>query len=419
VKTSGIAANLATTAQMLPSRAFCSYVDITLGSVKNISPPLTVTQDVSSSGATTGETVAVFSFDEGAGTWTHLQDAVVNASGIISYQVGHLSVYAAFNTFTLADLAGVWRFSILQAGTGAGWARGTVSVDAAGSATVTSYLDSSGSTTPPAGTTLTISPQGIVGSTDSSFNGTMSANKILMVATQTATNGGSQIQIFQKQVSGVTFSSADLTGPMSFSYHTLFAGAESTWERGSGTINSSGQMTLTSLIEPTGPSTPDAANIPLTISADGVITVPSAPGSPSFDGFMSADKKLIVAPHTSPDNAGAYEMLIIQIGGATYSSSDFIGSGIVHTLVSADTASKWSYGTLSRNSTGLTSYTAFLDKNGTTTLPASFPISVGSSGTITSSANSSLHGTMSADKQMVVTTLTDGNGLYNLAVIIR
>jgi hypothetical protein len=104
-------------------------------------------------------------------------------------------------SFSNTDLSGTSYFTGIQT-VGPGWVRGTATVDSSGSATFTSCLDSAGHTTPPAPAGVLkydITSDGILKSANStSLTGIMSANKNIVVQTQTIGTTGAQLIIYLK-----------------------------------------------------------------------------------------------------------------------------------------------------------------------------------------------------------------------------
>jgi hypothetical protein len=111
-----------------------------------------------------------------------------------------------------ADLAGTYSFRKLVVGTTALAASGSLTVDATGKVTFTSYGDSSGSTTPPASVTLTMVNDDLgtgntgvtqfwgtlTDSADAHLHGKLSYNKDMFVVTTTESSGLSSFTIAVK-----------------------------------------------------------------------------------------------------------------------------------------------------------------------------------------------------------------------------
>ncbi len=104
-----------------------------------------------------------------------------------------LTIVRAGAGFTQADLVGRWHYLNLAAaddtaGWAAGWAHGTVTFDAAGVGTFGPQVDSSGLGETPSPVTLSVASDGTVTQTSpapSVFNGILTSDKTVMIATET------------------------------------------------------------------------------------------------------------------------------------------------------------------------------------------------------------------------------------------
>jgi len=89
--------DLPTAAATLPAgTALAGFADITMGTVKNFSQPVSLTLPVV--GASAGDTLEVYSFSSSA--WKYEGQQSVTSSGTITPTISHLSVWAAFKTST-------------------------------------------------------------------------------------------------------------------------------------------------------------------------------------------------------------------------------------------------------------------------------------------------------------------------------
>ena len=100
-------ADLPAAAGTLPGgTSLAAFVDITMSSaspaatVKTLSNPRAITINVASSGAKTGDSLVVYSFDSGTGQWTFAGTEIVDANGNISPTVSHFSIWGAFKSAT-------------------------------------------------------------------------------------------------------------------------------------------------------------------------------------------------------------------------------------------------------------------------------------------------------------------------------
>lgn len=338
------------------------------------------------------------------------------------------AVTHARDFFAKADLVGTWNIVMfatgpeVRAGTQPGWTRGTATVDALGHLTFTSLATNTGNVTPlptPGAVIWSIDANGVVSAGGVSgglvgSHGIMAANKQMIVGTVTVAANSRAIGVAVKQVPGVPFTSADVIGPASFAMHMLHSGASTVWESGAGTINSSSQITITSDFSPAGPVTPAIPNsASISITSAGLVHLSS---DPTFEGAMTPDKKVVIA--TSTDTSGTipvYTLNIIMLTGQTFAMADLAGIWRYQTLSS----SLWEYGKYSIASTGVATQLSKTDSNGNTTPGNTITVTVDPAGTIASPTEPTLHGTMSFNKQMIVTTVTRGVGAYDIAVALK
>jgi fibronectin type III domain protein len=259
--------------------------------------------------------------------------------------------------FTQASLAGTWRFQAIAAGASPGWMRGTATVAADGSVTVTPFLDSTGGTTAPAGLfpKLLVDPAGQVRDADNiadaAFTGVVGAtnrNKIV----GTSSRGGTQLLVIMlKHDPAVSFDPAapgdlagfggTLGGARRFAYSQIATGsAPQEWEFAQGQIganNPAGGVQYRFSVANVAQNYPflsasnavtrpgDKASILSFATADGevtealnTLTATSAPQAPpprlvmgTGAGIMSDDKATIVA--TATDGAGASPRYVLRI----------------------------------------------------------------------------------------------------------
>lgn len=101
VSYSTTASDLPQAAAQLPAgNTLAAFVDITMGTVKHFSQPITLTINVTASGANPGDAMTVYSFDSTSGTWTFAGTYLVDANGNVSPIVTHLSIWGAFKNAT-------------------------------------------------------------------------------------------------------------------------------------------------------------------------------------------------------------------------------------------------------------------------------------------------------------------------------
>jgi hypothetical protein len=347
---------------------------------------------------------------------------ITATSGSIS---GTTTLTATAASFSQSDLKGTWNVIYfasspgVTAGTDAGWMHENATIDASGNVTVNSISNSLGNATAPAAGTLveTINANGVI--TESGANGlgtgnetVMSANK--MIAVGTASNGSDRImRIFVKQVPGVTFSNADISSfPLVVS--ELETGANNYWEFVQGTINAAQQLTSTSDITNIGVQ-PLITGPILAVTSTGIVTTTGVNGNPSFQGVMTADKKLIISTETNSSGT-SYKFSIVSVGAQNFTAADLAGTWRYHELV---TYPAWDYGTSSNSPAGVVTPLTYLDSIGSTTVPPSFTDSLSLAGLLTVTSDSTVYGFMSFDKNLIVSTRTLSSGSFDMDVSLR
>lgn len=419
------ASSLPAAAQILPPRSsFMAVIDINMGTVKTFSLPLTVTQDMTSSGAKTGDTVSFYSFNSVTNKWTLEGSAVVDATGKATLQVNHLSLWGVFRSFSQTDLTGSWNFSGLQIGLSEGWQRGATTIDSTGSLTFDSILNSAGSTTAPAAPgaiKLAIDTKGIVSLAEApTLRGIMSSSKDIVIQTQSfgPTNTGSQFIVFQKNVPGVAFSNSDLIGSWNFSGMQI--GLSEGWQRGSLTIDGTGSVTFNSILNSAGSTTPPdvpPGGLKFTFDSNGNVSLADFP---TLRGIMSSNKDLIVQTQTFGPTGTGSQFIIFQkkVPGVTFSNADLIGTWYFSGMQTSGPG--WVTGILTIDSTGSLDFSSYLDSTGNTTPPATagvFKFAIDSSGKVSFADSPTLKGIMSSSKNMIVQTQTIGGAGSQLLIL--
>jgi hypothetical protein len=340
---------------------------------------------------------------------------------------------ASTTTTTLADLAGTWVWHCLSSGSENAWIHATLTVNSSGEATVTSCQDSAGgSMCPPSTIQFTVDSNGVIsisgGGAPSTERMTMTLNKNFIAGTgDNASNPStrSYFDIMQKVVPGTTYRNADVQN-LSFVGHYLWASKtyQPSWEYTTNTTNANGVINITSDTTSSGPGTPPFSS-PGTFSVDSSGNV-TLSGDANFHGFLSDDKKTIVATDTSNGwgSGSVYALMIFQVTGQTYTAGKMpVGTWTQHFIAEVDFTNSpdymnnpyafWVDETITVASGGIYTYS-----NATTNLSGHTPSSGGtayitSSGTITTSDNLTLNGQMSYDGTFCVSTDTAGNSNSN------
>jgi hypothetical protein len=329
-------------------------------------------------------------------------------------------------TFTQDDLTGTWRINNLRTSGNINnikWMRALVTLNSSGVATCVSLSDGGGGTTCPSPFDLTFTMNettGVITQSGANAAGdgghmTMTLNKNFAAGTETNgenPNYGYEMTIIQKVVSGTTYSASEVQNK-SLVYHQLRAGHEDTWIRGAGNIDSAGLLSL-SEIDALGKNDPLASTgMTLSLDADGIVTLS---GEPSFQGFLSDDKKTVVATHGTADKG--HHLMVIQITGRTYTAGTFpAGTSVAHTL-GCGAAAFWIHYTNTIDGNGVMTFSDWVASNPAITAPAmTYTGYIDASGTVTIDGNPTYHGQVSHDRTFTVGTQTGGIGnVYMLNV---
>jgi hypothetical protein len=226
-------------------------------------------------------------------------------------------------------------------------------------------------------------------------------------------------------VVALVYSLADVYSK-NFVYHQLQISNVSNnnrWERATGQTGSGGALRLTSLTTPSG----SASDMPKSLGVSFVLSIAtgrvdlSGTVFSSFQGFLSDDKKTIVATYTdniadpSAVDTGQndYHLIIYQMDDQTYPAGALIAGTYISHLLGVGSQFGWSYFTTTVASGG---GMTFSDFNGSFTIPATTSGSISASGVVTIAGISSYHGQMSYDGKFIVGTKTLASGVYALEI---
>ncbi len=178
--------------------------------------------------------------------------------------VDSVQVSAAPGPIGQADLTGVWYFHTLVTGPDARWEQGTLTVDAAGNAVISEFLDSSDKDQAPDGFVLEVDGSGKLSQSGAGawgqFHGIMGSRKKLMTATWSPGLQSRAITIFQakKDDSAPDYGIEDISGtgsgqnpndpylqgngPTRFAYHQLYSGSNTEWEYANAKVGQHGNV---------------------------------------------------------------------------------------------------------------------------------------------------------------------------------
>lgn len=327
------------------------------------------------------------------------------------------------------DLTGEWRFSILSTGAQPGWKQGVLTVDAKGAVTFTSYLDSLGETTAPAGLfpNLLVNSSSVV--SDSSdpasaiFSGFLDYSRRNAIVLRTASAGDTQsIALLMSHNPAVVFYPANDAcppvcgdiqgyatqdapggGSKKFSYSDLSSGTPpDQWGFAEGQI---GHLTPPGVqflgqndvllpyctagsppiycLNSAGENDPVVKVTVMAITTDGTVTespsvlwVPGA-STPAFlfqQGWLSDDKSVLIGIGTAVDGSARFVLRIYQFMNLsgdddhTFTLSDLAGSYQFATLTTGANPLSAS-GTLVVDDTGIGTFTSYNDTTGVTVPP--------------------------------------------------
>lgn len=373
------------------------------------------------------------------GTKYYLAVAGANSNGESGLSEEVSATPTKSGAYSQEDLEGTWNFNALSGKPNARWMRGAVTIGVDGAVAYSSFLDSSGGTTAPSEllTTLAIDSTGTVTQAGNQFHGLLSTNKTLLAATSALNNSAPIILVLQKRVPGVTYSDADIagtgstppgTGPLPLAYQQISVGSKEEWEYAVGQAGKDRSIKYSTFLSPSGATKPgDKASL-LSITSDGIVTetatgVLPAPTVVLPYATMSSDKTLIVG--TATDTSGGsprYVLRLVQITQLPgiplidYLVADLTGD---YGLLRFVTSPMWAYGALSINASGLSTFSSYADSSGGSTLPADETFTISGNGALASVSDTTVHGTLSYFKDMVVMTRTESGGKSSLSILLK
>lgn len=374
--------------------------------------------------------------------------------------------------FHQADLAGTWRFSLLAAGTSPGWRRGTISVDASGAVTFTSYADDAGATAAPAGflPVLRIDAAGqvrdAVDPAGATFTGDLGVTSRSTIVASASTGGTHFLGLLTKHGAATFSTSGDLLGfgnagggARRFVCSQLASGGSNQeWQFSAAQIGqgaspalpqyttNSGNTLLPWIAPVTAPARPTDKTLSVVVSADGIVTetrnatAGTPPGFIAGAAVMTDDKSVIHAVGTASDGRFVlrvcHAMNVVASDATTATQGDLAGRYAVRSL-SVGASALAARGTVSIDVAGAASWGSYQDGAGGTAAPAAFTLAVGNldpllSGTTLTAAgyygvlgggaDGSLHGKLAYRKDGFVFTRTEAAGApgaYALTLGVR
>jgi hypothetical protein len=335
--------------------------------------------------------------------------------------VSMLGVYGAVGSISLE---GPWYVHGLISGDHPaqvpGWYWLSWNIDSAGNITVTSPIhDSLGNAhyTPSLGQFTVRAGRVIMAPNPVSFSGVVNSSGDFLAATATMAPGSSDdvkgynLLIGVKQ--GTGYATADLAG--TWRMHGLVSGDSPQWRGwvyGTVTMTSTGGLSY-EVHNSSGDTNTGSATAQL--ASDGIYTISELTGS---HGLMSADRQTVV--WTSNDGGGGFSLDLMQKqSGASFSSPDLVGRWSLRMLTSGDAPqwTGWVYGDAEMDSLG--AFFSSLVRSDGSSATKNGTVNISTDGVVAFAGQPSSHGVMSDDKELIVLTMNDGGGGYDLFVLIR
>ncbi len=342
-------------------------------------------------------------------------------------------VSATPSPIDIASLVGNWWFHTLVTGADARWERGLVHIDGVGNATISSFEVSNaqgGSDTPdpPLAFKFQVKETGELtqygAGAWSGFRGTVGSRKNMMLATYSPSPTSYALTVFQKEKapSDPEYGIEDISGtgsgqnpydpvlqgngPTRFAYHALSSGSSTQWEYSNCKVGMHGQYWYDEqgdrLPRDSFPykdviywdySTPAYKTAPkydylwkvTAFGMDPTGLVEEYQNNPPHDvvftGRMTADKTVVVGVSTRRDAGGAFTQHFLRVMQLTFrpadqalpapSLEDLVGDYKFHRL----SPSGWSYGVMSVDDSGRTTFSKYADSSGHMSLTDSFKLS--------------------------------------------
>jgi len=320
---------------------------------------------------------------------------------------------AEASRYSQADLVGTWNVHRLEAGDSNGWGRYTVDIDEEGTLDFKSCKDNTGNTDCPDGPVVWTMADTTTGEISQSVDGTETytwysmtsdPNKSFIAGTG---RGSSQLFIAQRKVEGVSYSNDDLKSK-NFVVHSLKVGESNRWEYDTGHTDANRQIITDSCNEPEGSCGTGETGMTISVDANGIVTITGSEGMTDFEGFLSADKKTIVATFT--DDINSYQLMIIQITGKTYTAGSLPDQTWYGHILGVSEIDEDAYRVFYKASIsgGTMTFADWQSDPPGISSPSATATTIDSTGKITLAGISSYHGQMSDNGYFSVGTMTIG-----------
>jgi len=315
--------------------------------------------------------------------------------------------------YSLNDLLGTWqRHSLVTDSSNQGfWIYANI-INNEGSQTASFILPNGHNLdTTYTGVGASITSDGIITTaSDPVAHSYMSADKNLWVGT-TKRNNLYTLVFDQKAITGTSYSAADFQG--TWQTHYIVGGGQWTgWIHAVSIMDNAGSCISNSLVKSDG-YTGVASGGTTLISSNGTITMGTVP---TYNGFMSADKKLICTTMTDGGGGGGLSIAQKVVAGTTYSNADLQGKWQMHDiLVGSENWTEHGILTIDASGNGILS-NMVKDNGGTYNDPGTIALSISIDGIVTYGTD--FHGFLSADKKLVIGTRShDSGNAYRLVVL--
>ncbi|WP_291125685.1 YCF48-related protein [Flavobacterium sp. UBA6031] len=316
-------------------------------------------------------------------------------------------------TYSSADLVGTWQVHALfidnpnDGNVFNGWAYGSTTIASDLSSSYTTTNNQGQTSTHNSTTPFNITSKGRFTVSGTDMDGFMSADKNLMIITQTDGSGGYNLIIWQKVNPSTVYTTADMQG--TWELHSIQTQPYASWIYGTTVMDATGNGTTT-VITANGPVSQGFSG---SMSSTGIIT---SAGS-DYNGFMSADKQTIYITQSGVDGLCNLSIMQKKQNAITYSAADMTGIWQVHGLSIGSSSAAWLHCQYKINSSGSVSVSNIMQNNDPVSDMTS-SISIAADGTLTSfSPSSHADGFLSIDKTLGINTLTDGSGAYYLGIL--
>jgi len=131
---------------------------------------------------------------------------------------------------------------------------------------------------------------------------------------------------------------------------------------------------------------------------------------------MASNRQLIVATADMLGGDRAIRILRKRVPGVTFSSSDLYGKSLAYHMLGAGTTNSWDRGDGTVDGSGMINGHWFLSDGSSGTNGPMGPVAIDAGGVVTLGDDSSFKGVMTADKNIIFATLTNGSE-YRFMVI--